>query len=78
MRPFGNTSFIPNLNLWTKENTVAYFYPSDDASVRVMTNEFSSVNAFYSMVDKYWNQLPYECKQRDWVYDQVKWLVEKV
>lgn len=78
VRPFGNTSFIPNLNLWTKENTVAYFYPSDDASVRVMTNEFSSVNAFYSMVDKYWNQLPYECKQRDWVYDQVKRLVEKV
>lgn len=77
LRPMGSKPFIHNLNIWVKENTISYFHPSNDMSVRVLTDEFASVNAFYSMIDQYWKQLPYECKQQGWVYDQVDKLMHK-
>ncbi|MEA5002330.1 MAG: hypothetical protein VB081_02400 [Christensenella sp.] len=77
LRPMGSEPFIPNLNLWVKENTIAYFHPSNDYSVRVLTNEFASVNSFYSMIEQFWMQLPYECTDQDWVYEQMDRLMNK-
>lgn len=69
--PYGVEQFMPDLNLWVKENAVAYFVPANDSSVRILTDEFLTVNTFYSMIDKYWEQLPGEAKNREWVYDQI-------
>jgi len=77
LRPMGSQPFIPNLNMWVKENTIAYFHPSNDYSVRVLTDEFASVNSFYSMIEQFWLQLPYECTEKDWVYEQMDKLINR-
>ena len=77
LRPMGSEPFIKNLNIWVKENTISYFHPSNDVSLRMLTDEFSYVNAFYSMIDHYWAQLPYECKRQEWLYDHVGRLMQK-
>ena len=69
--PYGTTAFLPEVNLWVKENAIAYFSQAADTAVRVLTDEFLSVNTFYSMIDKYWEQLPIQSKEKEWVYDQI-------
>jgi hypothetical protein len=69
--PYGTKQFLPEINLWVKENAIAYFSQATDTTVRVLTDEFLSVNTFYSMIDQYWQQLPKQCKQKEWVYDQI-------
>ena len=50
---------------------IAYFSQAADTTVRVLTDEFLSVNTFYSMMEKYWQQLPHRSKEKGWVYDQI-------
>lgn len=69
--PYGIKPLFPNLNLWVKENAIAYFSPTEDTRVRILTDEFLTVNTFYSMIDKYWDQLPMEAKDQKWVHDQI-------
>lgn len=74
--PYGVAPFMPDLNIWVKENAIAYFASADDANIRLLTDEFLTVNMFYSMFDKYWDQLPMEAKQQEWVYDQINRAVD--
>lgn len=69
--PYGTEPFLPEVNLWVKENAIAYFSQAADTTVRVLTDEFLSVNTFYSMMEKYWQQLPHRSKEKGWVYDQI-------
>ena len=69
--PYGTEPFLPEVNLWVKENAIAYFSQAADTTVRVLTDEFLSVNTFYSMMEKYWQQLPHQSKEKGWGYDQI-------
>jgi len=72
VRPYGSVPFFPGINLWVKENSIAYFYPSNDSSVRYSTTEFISVTSFFNAAKEYWDNLPYECKQADWISGQLR------
>lgn len=71
LRPNTAPELIDNVNIWVKEGAAAYFHFDNDLSTRIVTEEFAAVNTFYAMVDKYWEQLPYDSKNQDWVYDQI-------
>ncbi|WP_195269795.1 hypothetical protein [Eubacterium sp. 1001713B170207_170306_E7] len=71
LRPPASAELIENLNIWVKDGAAAYFHFDNDLSKRIVTEEFAAVNTFYSMVDKYWEQLPYDSKNKEWVYDQI-------
>lgn len=71
LRPSASPELIENLNIWVKEGAAAYFHFDNDLSTRIVTEEFAAVNTFYTMVDKYWEQLPYDSKDKEWVYDQI-------
>ena len=71
LRPPASPELIENLNIWVKDGAAAYFHFDNDLSTRIVTEEFAAVNTFYAMVDKYWDQLPYDSKDKEWVYDQI-------
>lgn len=71
LRPPASPELIENLNIWVKDGAAAYFHFDNDLSTRIVTEVFSAVNTFYAMVDKYWEQLPYDSKDKEWVYDQI-------
>lgn len=79
LRPEASPELIENLNIWVKDGAAAYFHFDNDLSTRILTEEFAAVNTFFGIVDKYWEQLPYDSKNKQWVYDQVSKLAgEKI
>ncbi len=70
--PAGFEIFLPNNTLWVKNHGFAYLAADHDLSVRLISSEFMTVNAFYMAAEKYWTRLPYECKQRKWIREQLE------
>lgn len=64
--------FMDDFSLWVVEKEFACFYNYQDLRSRVIVKEFQSVNIFFTMLDKYWEDLPYSCKDPAWVARELK------
>ncbi len=74
LRPTNVEAFLSNSNVWVKNNALYYIVPDNNASVRLISEEFATVNALYAKAEEYWRNLPYECKQQTWISEKIKCL----
>lgn len=71
LSPPGFDVFLEGADIWVKNHCFTYISGSNNSTVRLISSEFVTVNSFFMAAEKYWNRLPYECKQRKWIREQI-------
>ena len=67
LRPPNSRSFLVSCNVWLREDDKAYFFSERDASYRLMTDEYSTIQALFQYCSHFWDILPGICTKTDWI-----------
>ena len=67
LRPPNARPFLQACNVWIREDDKGYFFSERDASVRLITKEFTTIQALFQYCGKFWKLLPVNCTQVDWI-----------